>query len=129
MANEFPEATAISLEQIAEIETRVSIATKGPWHTAKRRPALIVAADKARIADCHVGIGMALDEAQFNSEFIAHAREDVPALCNTVRALHEVAEAALLALEMATFAELDNTGQRAMRQLRAALHPQPEEGK
>lgn len=82
-----PTTPQLTEEAVREIEARTEAATKGPWHTAKRRPALIIAADKARVADCHVGIGMAIDEAQFNSEFLAHARTDIPALIRDWRAL------------------------------------------
>lgn len=77
--------------RLEEIRARERAATKGPWHTAKRRPALIVAADRARVADCHVGIGMALDEAQINAEFIANAREDISYLLSLLDARPAVA--------------------------------------
>ncbi len=74
--------TAEKLDAFSELEKR---ATPGPWHTAKRRVALIIAVDRARVADCHVAIGADAAESQRNAEFIAAVRSIAPRLVAQVK--------------------------------------------
>lgn len=65
-------------EQIAEIQARADKATEAPW-------ANLGEAIWSRGPTCRFQI----PHNQADREFTAHAREDIPALCQTVRALRE----------------------------------------
>jgi hypothetical protein len=89
---------------VAEIEARANAATEGPWRW--RRDYEMPDGDKhwelsnpdgdrnRKTIDASLVLLLDRDEwlhrpaeTQANWEFIAHAREDIPALCQTVRAL------------------------------------------
>lgn len=81
--------------KLSEIEARAKAATEGPWSVGEEFRTHVV--DGAFAGDDRLpvasqpsnGLGAtAWDEA--NATFIAHAREDVPALVAEVRRLREV---------------------------------------
>lgn len=78
------EAKILTVEEIAEIEVRANAATKGPWKSTQNY--LVVSSSLSSEPPCR----MYNVNRRNNNEFIAHAREDIPALCATVR--HLVAE-------------------------------------
>lgn len=80
------ETEMLSDEQVAEIEARANTATEGPW-TAYHR-----VSPRGAYKQWHIGnkeglcqITMSGHERDY--QFMAHARTDIPALCQTVRAL------------------------------------------
>lgn len=79
---------------VKDIETRADAATKGPWNQSALAGMYIVAdgADYATVAsvgeyNTDGSIHLAFADAEANLDFIAHAREDIPALCATVKHL------------------------------------------
>lgn len=75
-------------QELEEIEKRANAATPGPWEFRRLRSGVSVLdahAIAARSVDCHCGEVDRLSEPTL--EFIAHAREDVPALIAEVRRL------------------------------------------
>lgn len=84
------EVVILSEEQIAKIEARAEKATKGPWDSpANKQP---WPDEASRLESIVCGDGGYINhrnwkEVCLNMDFISQAREDVPALCGTVRAL------------------------------------------
>lgn len=72
----------LTTQQLDEIQARHQAATPGPW---------TVSEDYADVLDAE-GHHLASFWGQPVGEFIAHAREDVPALIAEIRRLHEPAE-------------------------------------
>ena len=87
----------MTVEQLAAIEVRVSSATPGPWFTDDRNDGEIWAGEEnpgcAKAGDIHVAdVFPVADLMEYyhasevndpwlaNANFIAHAREDIPAL-------------------------------------------------
>jgi len=99
------------LQRLEEIEARVARATPGPWESDGVR----VYSDYSKckynlVADCDLELAIKGTEPQlpWDPHFIAHAREDVPWLCQVTRELlarlkrlEEVAETALVVTEQA----------------------------
>ncbi len=89
-----PDTTILTDEQVAETEARANAATEGPWvcrestmwahpfddSKGKVPSGGIEGPDYIPDPECN---GFRLHDARF----IAHARTDIPALCQTVRAL------------------------------------------
>lgn len=82
-------------EQLREIEARAAAATKGPWfeqyeYDGQRTVAMIRSVDRTFCINKanHVE-GLPHQQTLANGMFIAHAREDVPALVAEVRRLQE----------------------------------------
>lgn len=81
----------MTTEEIAQIERRASEATSGPWESSQMDVGYGVMTAHAvygphceihaSIADCHLGC---------NAAFLAHARDDVPALIAEIRRLREI---------------------------------------
>lgn len=86
-------------EEIATIERRANDATEGPWRAAAYRPTpdspgsynTVIASD-ANICGLHDG-GQTRESIDANAHFIAHAREDIPALVAEVRHLRTLLHA------------------------------------
>ena len=78
------------------IEQRANAASEGPWehegvgeiiqHFSLPEPATIVSTDVACMAYCYGGSAAGVERDE-DAEFIAHARDDVPALLAEVRRL------------------------------------------
>ena len=73
------------LERIGEIEARAAKATPGPWQADGQfvRPSH----GSPQYAECGHLEKSWNEETFANAQFVAHAREDVPWLCETVRQL------------------------------------------
>lgn len=72
-------------EELTQIEARANAASEGPWQRGGRSWNIFtVTHHKGQhfIADCGTHI-----KSETDAQFIAHAREDVPALCREVRRL------------------------------------------
>lgn len=72
--------------EVAEIEARERLATKEPWTKYYR------VSPRGAHEQWHIGNELGLCQITMNGherdyDFMAHAREDVPALCSTVRQL------------------------------------------
>jgi hypothetical protein len=91
------EAGAMTEQQLEAIRARCEAATPGPWSTRQAENEHVVAVDAVVNGDSRIGCTTARYEfischgseempeegrivASFNAEFVAHAREDVPAL-------------------------------------------------
>ena len=86
-------------EAIAEIRVRAEAATPGAWRDDRRADGVpAVHNGKVRICDTYRADGQSV----LNAEFIAHAREDIPALLAEVERLRTAEES--LAVENARFA-------------------------
>ena len=72
------------LERIEEIEARAAKATPGPW---KLETHIVEPEGSSQVIRCGDRVDCWNNESCANAEFIAHAREDVPWLCETVRQL------------------------------------------
>jgi hypothetical protein len=75
------------------IEARASSATPGPWEARQNAPTMSGAVWNLRVAG-EPGVKAMVTEYQHgsaNADFIAHAREDVPALVAEVRRLRSFA--------------------------------------
>jgi hypothetical protein len=71
-------------EQLDAIEERANAATPGPWLPySEERWCGVVTGERGE--EVEVMVGQAVSEA--DAEFVAHAREDVPALVTEVRRL------------------------------------------
>lgn len=81
----------LSSEQVAEAKKRADEASEGPWVTHSMNDAAVYAdnAEKGWIAECRWQPKAHCDyfEAKRNGHFIAAARTDVPALCDSHEAL------------------------------------------
>ena len=74
----------MSEERLAEIRVRAEAATPGAWRDDRRADGVpAVHNGKVRICDTYRADGQSV----LNAEFIAHAREDVPALLDEVERL------------------------------------------
>lgn len=103
-------------EQLKEIEARASAAVAGPW-----KPALdpVRPPDRGLAVDTPDGFvlvrtrfltGPNADGIRADAEFIAHAREDVPALVAEVRRLRESEERLRAMLASRVFANVNDYG-------------------
>jgi len=88
-------------DELKRIEERESKATKGPWETGDGSPEFyhegrdaVVCLDLATIEGMAVlaKLNFHLPNWENDSEFIAHARTDIPALVAEVRRLNKVIE-------------------------------------
>ena len=73
-------------DRLDAIEARANAATEGPWHRGGQGGASIILSPEVYVAQTS-GLRWAA-----NADFIAHARQDVPALVSALRAvlaLHE----------------------------------------
>lgn len=84
-------------ERLAEIEARAQAATDGPWQAALDRPSHPSVGDITAPGNHHV-VCFGHDYDEYGSidnvadaAFIAHARDDIPALLAEVRRLREQA--------------------------------------
>ncbi|GGU52138.1 hypothetical protein [Streptomyces lavendofoliae] len=78
-------------DRIAEIQARAEAATKGPWFVERHQPTLtrrVVSDDHALDAD----LGYLGNSNQFDAEFIAHAREDIPFLLDELARVQAAAD-------------------------------------
>ena len=96
----------LSEEALKEIEARANAATEGPWTAKARNWAIGDMGQYEPCADIYAVFGVVdkpraigmfqelvlNDVPQANGEFAAHAREDIPALIQTVRALKQLVE-------------------------------------
>jgi outer membrane murein-binding lipoprotein Lpp len=89
-----PESTILTEDEVAEIEAQASAATEGPWVYDDAHGAVIKQAsgDKSWIVQSWSKQEQSFVDERENGEFIAHARTDIPALCQTVRALRAALE-------------------------------------
>lgn len=69
---------------LAEIAARADKATLGPWRLEEHGMADYLTSSTVMAGECEVAVA-----CDSNGIFIAHAREDVPALCAAVRHLEE----------------------------------------
>lgn len=78
-------------QELAEIEARATKATIGPWIYFGEPEDNVFWGEIRSAADdggfAHIADTPELDERGNDFEFMAHAREDVPALCRTIREL------------------------------------------
>jgi len=89
-------------EDLKEIETRAERADKGPWwvegiggvHMDGTRDAYVVRAPGAHIPGALMPDFLIRFRRKENADFVAHAREDVPKLIETVRYWRKRAERA-----------------------------------
>lgn len=79
----------LTLEQLAEIEKRAQAATEGPWKTGHCEDVAVCHSGDIMAQVCLIGNESELGVFE-DAEFIAHSREDVPALLATVRELRDV---------------------------------------
>ena len=81
-------------DAVAEIEARAQKATPGPWVYFGEPDDNVFWGEIRSAAEdgsfAHITDTPELDERDNDMEFIAHARQDIPALCATVRALREL---------------------------------------
>lgn len=126
------EVKVLSDDEVAEIEARANAATGGPWGPHEMSPlseGLHEWFEVGPYPDSSV-CEVTNDYPNFraNAEFIGHAREDIPALCATVRALR--AENERLSRDSAELArKLENSGRNASlmsQQINAARERSPE---
>ena len=80
------------MKRLDEIEARANAATEGPWEEGERcvftlDGAPVVSDDMVHYAHGMAGEGVCHGE---DAEFIAHARQDVPALVAALRAVLEL---------------------------------------
>lgn len=87
------EPTILDEAAVSEIEARAAKATIGPWVYFGEPDDNVFWGEIRSAADeggfAHVADTPELDERGDDFEFIAHAREDIPALCRTVKHLRE----------------------------------------
>ena len=83
-----PTPVIISDEALAEVEKRANAATDGPW-TLYTGGAITAGQERHCVAKVEFP---RLPESMVDGRFIAHARTDIPALCQTVRALKQLVE-------------------------------------
>ncbi|MEV5939892.1 hypothetical protein [Streptomyces sp. NPDC051994] len=76
-------------EREAEIRARAEAATEGPWHVEDHKPSLerLVVDEDGLLS---VSLGYLGNSNQPDARFIAHAREDVPALLAELDRVREV---------------------------------------
>ena len=89
-------------KQIAEIEARANVATPGPWEVdldPRISGADQVVQSETELTICFMAVDESLESDSADTFFIAHAREDIPALINEVRRLRAV---------LAEYADRDN---------------------
>jgi len=84
-----------------------------PWHGAAKDVTMIVAADRARVADCSVAIGMSQQEQEGNAAYIVKAANAYPVLLEAVK--HA------LALEMSSGEQHKELHQGYVELLRGAI--------
>lgn len=81
-------------EQLSAISDRASRATEGPWRTGGDLNTQIIAPydgyGLGPVAEAVATGRLAETDVQANATFLAHAREDVPALCEEVKRLRGV---------------------------------------
>lgn len=90
-----PETTILNDSAVSEIETRANAASKGPWSQSALASAYIVGRHTddfpviCALAEYEKDGTLYLEftNAENNMTFLAHAREDIPALCATVKHL------------------------------------------
>lgn len=80
------ESKILTSEEVGEIEARERLATKGPWTKYYR------VSPRGAYKNWHIGnkdgaCQITLNGHERDYDFMAHAREDIPALCATVRHL------------------------------------------
>lgn len=101
MTNPTPDIPILDDDAVGEIEERAAKASSGPWivtdgqHIDQYAPhpdGNRLLSEGSYDANCHM---FGADDV----EFIAHAREDIPALCQTVRVLQAENERLRSALE------------------------------
>lgn len=78
-----PTPVILSDEQVAEIEARANAATEGPW-TLYTGGAITAGQERHCVAKVEFPH---FPESMVDGRFMAHARTDIPALCQTVRGL------------------------------------------
>lgn len=79
-----PDTETLTPDQVAQIEARAEVATPGPWQQGGNywdRNTVTADNGDCFIADC--------GKNPMSAGFIAHAREDIPALCRSLRAAWE----------------------------------------
>lgn len=89
------ETTILSESAVSEIETRANAASKGPWSQSALASAYIVGRHTddfpviCALAEYEKDGTLYLEftNAENNMTFLAHAREDIPTLCATVKHL------------------------------------------
>jgi hypothetical protein len=84
----------VTPEQLAEIEDRARSATPGPWASghkswAGENAVLSIILNGLPVAICGEETANTEHPASADAEFIAHARQDVPALVAEVRRLQD----------------------------------------
>ena len=78
--------SAMTEDELAKIEARASAATEGPWTCEGGNMGY-------EIMECPPGIRYSFERAE-DGDFVAHARQDVPALVAECRRLREALQAA-----------------------------------
>ena len=78
-------------DELKTIEARAKAATPGPWKTwDSADPSVIqICSDEIEVAVVYTDGGLDRAQASDDSEFLAHAREDVPSLVAEVRRLED----------------------------------------
>lgn len=83
--------------KLKEIEDRAAKATEGPWVYFGEPQDNVFWGQIRSVAEdgsfAHITDTPELDERDNDMEFIAHAREDIPALCKAIRELRAEMEA------------------------------------
>lgn len=82
------ESKILTIEEVAKIEARERLATKGPW-TKYYRVSPRGAHKQWHIGNKDGACQITMTGHERDYDFMAHAREDVPALCATVRHLQK----------------------------------------
>lgn len=78
-------------EDLAKIEARVDAATEGPWHWSERHKRILEALVSEKTEVCNFGTDYdyypteGAPPQEYDKVFIAHAREDIPALIAALR--------------------------------------------
>lgn len=78
-----PDTETLTEEQLKEIEARAKVATPGPWQAEGGQIARREGEEKSELDHMIIRDG---GMWAANELFIAHAREDIPALCRSLRA-------------------------------------------
>ena len=106
---------------LTEIEARAAAATEGPWMRAEHadEPKAIVSVHRRYLSLLGLRDGTAIIWDMADAEFIARAREDVPALVAEVRRLNAALESAREAVLAAGRRIIDLTNQLAREVMRA----------
>ena len=83
-------------ERLQEIKARCEAATEGPWGLFKEAGADIIGNTEIIILEICCGIRTHATLREFNTDFIAHARQDLPDCLDEIERMKSLVEAAYL---------------------------------